>query len=99
MTVLATFNPSYGSGQTVSPGAVSGRVALGAGQKSVCITSLNAVQCYVRVGDSQVTATAADYPIPVNGQVTITKFQDHDYIAYIAPAGGGSLHVMTGEGF
>ena len=22
-----------------------------------------------------------------------------DYIAYIAPAGGGSLHIMVGEGF
>lgn len=99
MTVLATFNPAYGSGQAVAPGAASARVALGAGQKTVCITSLNAVQCYVRVGDSTVTASTADYPIPSNGQVTITKFQDYDHIAFIAPAGGGSLHIMTGEGF
>lgn len=99
MTVLATFNPSYGSGQNVAPGAASASVRIGPGQKTVCITSLNAVQCYVRVGDSGVAATAADYPIPSNGQVTITKFQDHEYIAFIAPAGGGSLHIMTGEGF
>lgn len=99
MTVLATFNPSYGSGQAVAPGAASARVQLGSGQKTVCITSLNAVQCYVRVGDSSVTASSADYPIPANGQVTITKGQDSYYIAFIAPAGGGSLHIMTGEGF
>lgn len=99
MTVLATFNPGYGSGQIVSPGAASASVNIGAGQKTVCITSLNAVQCYVRVGSSGVTASTADYPIPSNGRVTITKFQDHDYIAFIAPAGGGSLHIMTGEGF
>ena len=99
MTVLATFNPSYGSGQTVALGAASARVSVGPGQKTLCITSLNAVQCYVRVGDSTVVASAADYPIPANGQVTITKFQDHDYVAFIAPDGGGSLHIMTGEGF
>lgn len=99
MTVLATFNPRYGSGQTVSPGAASASVSVGSGQKTLCITSLNAVQCYVRVGDSSAVATAADYPIPPGGQVTITKNQDSDYVAYIAPAGGGSLHIMTGEGF
>ena len=58
MTVLATFNPSYGSGQTVAPGAASARVSVGPGQKTLCITSLNAVQCYVRVGDSTVVASA-----------------------------------------
>jgi len=31
--------------------------------------------------------------------VTIAKFRDHDTIAYIAPAGGGSLHIIPGEGF
>lgn len=99
MTVLATFNPSYGSGQIVSPDVSSARVLIGSGQKSLCITSLNAVQCYIKVGDSTATATTADYPIPPGGQVTITKNQDRDYVAYIAPAGGGSLHIMTGEGF
>ena len=99
MTVLATFNPGYGSGQTVAPGAASASVNVGSGQKTLCITSLNAVQCYVRVGANGITASTADYPIPPGGQVTITKSQDADTVAFIAPAGGGSLHIMTGEGF
>ena len=33
MTVLATFNPSYGTGQIVSPGATSAAVSIGAGEK------------------------------------------------------------------
>ena len=99
MAILQTFNPSYGSGITVSPGVSSANSLIGKGEKTVCITSLNAVQCYVRIGGSTVTATTMDYPVPVDGQVTITKNQDSDYIAYIAPAGGGSLHVMVGEGF
>ena len=99
MAVMETFNPSYGSGQTVAPAAASGRIKLGMGQKSVCLTGLNATQCYVRIGDINVTATIADYPVPAGGQVTITKDQDHEYLAFIAPGGGGSLHVMLGEGF
>lgn len=99
MAMLETFNPGYGSGQIVSPDVASAAVAIGSGQKTLCITSLNAVQCYVRVGASGVTASTADYPIPAGGQVTITKNQDADYVAFIAPAGGGSLHIMTGEGF
>lgn len=99
MAVLYTFNPSYGSGITVAPGAASASSAMGRGRKSLCLTNLGSVVCYVRVGPSPQTATAADYPIPVGGQVTITKAQDSDTIAYIAPGGTGSLHIMSGEGF
>lgn len=99
MTVLARFNPAYGSGKTVSPGAASASTSIGAGQKTVCVTNLNAVLCYVRIGPSGITASTADHPVPPNAQVFLTKNQDADTIAYIAPAGGGSLHIMPGEGF
>lgn len=99
MSVFSTFNPAYGSGQTVAPGVVSTSITLGRYSKSLCITSLNSVQCYVRVGNSNAVATIADYPIPVNGQATISKFQDFDTVAFIAPGGSGSLHIMAGEGF
>lgn len=99
MTILATFNPSYGSGVTVAPTSTSASTNIGKGEKSLCLTDLTGVQMYVRVGTSGVTASAADYPIPLNGQVTITKSMDADYIAYYAPSGTGSLHIMRGEGF
>lgn len=95
-----TFAPKYGSGITVSPGAASASSAIGLNNKSVCITNLSSsVVSYVRTGLTGLTATAADYPIPPSAQVSISKPDDHDYIAYIAPAGGGSLHIMVGEGF
>ncbi len=99
MAAIETFSPAWGSGQVVTPGASSARVQVPAGTQSLCFTSLNTVQCYVRCGGSAVSATTADYPIPVGGQVTITRFADYEYVAYIAPAGGGSLHIMAGEGF
>jgi hypothetical protein len=100
MTQATTFAPKYGSGVTVSPGAVSANSALGQNNKSLCITNLSlTVVSYVRTGNAGLTATAADYPIPPSAQVSISKPDDHDYIAYIAPATGGSIHIMAGEGF
>lgn len=99
MAVLYTFNPSYGSGATVSPTGTSASVTMRGGRKSLCLTNLGSTVVYVRVGNGTQTATAADYPVPIGGQVTITKEQDHQTIAYIAPAGSGSLHIMAGEGF
>ncbi len=97
------LRPNYNTGFTVSPGAsTASSVLLNAsstGNNTIVLTSLNGVQCYVAVGDSTVTASAADYPIPINGQVVIEKLEPDTHIAYIAPAGGGSLHIMSGVGF
>ena len=56
---------------------------------------------YVRISFSAdgATASIADYPILPNAQVWVSKAQDADTVSYIAPAGGGSLHIMPGEGF
>ncbi len=99
MTILASFNPRYGSGVTVAPGVASAESPLPAGEKSICLTNLGTVACYVRVGFSGLTATAADYPIPPSAQVVITKAQDQSAIAYVTASGTASLHIMTGEGF
>lgn len=100
MSVEAPFFPRYKAGQPVAPGAASAIVTIGKGSKTLCITNLSSsVWSYVAVGDSDVTATAADYPIPPGSQVSISKNQDHDTVAHIAPAGGGSLHIIPGEGF
>lgn len=99
MSVLETFNPSYGAGITVAPGIASAASTIGVGRKSLCLTNLGAVVCYVRVGMAGIAASDADYPVPVGGQVSITKDQDHTTIAYITAAGSTSLHIIPGEGF
>lgn len=100
MDDIRTFAPAYGQGIAVTPGAASANSVFGANVTSLCITSRNSVECFVRVGTgAALAATAADYLVPPNGQVTISKFLDYDRIAYIAPAGGGSLHIIPGEGF
>jgi len=96
---IKTFQPAYGTGVTLSVGASSAETDIGAGGRQLCITSLNAVQCYLRCGQSEAVATTADYPIPPNGQVTISKRPEDTHIAVIAPAGGGSLHIIEGDGF
>jgi hypothetical protein len=99
MSVNATFNPAYGAGVTVAPGVASASTAVGEGKKTLCITNLNNIVTYVRVGGSGVAATVADYPVPALGQVSISKDQDQTHVAYITAAGVGSLHIIPGEGF
>ena len=99
MTILAPFMPAYTQGITVSPGVTSASSPIGLGAKSLCLTNLGSVTCYVRAGQSGIAATAADYPVLPNTQVTIEKFQDFSTVAYITASGTGSLHIMPGEGF
>jgi hypothetical protein len=101
MTVMATFNPAWGSGTTASVTATSGNVLRGLGSKSLCLTNLGNSTAYVRTGvGSTLTATTADYPILPLAQVTITKGMDDNYVAYICAATQStSLHIMSGEGF
>jgi len=96
---MQTFNPSWGSGQSLTPGAVSASVAFGAGRKSFVVTNTGSVICYVRTGKSDITASAADYPVLAGSQVSLTKDQDHTHLAHIAASGSGALHIIPGEGF
>jgi len=100
MANVETFAPAYGQGFAVSPGAASANSLVPKTTTTLCVTSRNSVECFVRVGTGAgLAATTADYLVPPNGQVTISKFRDYDRVAYIAPAGGGSLHIIPGEGF
>lgn len=99
MSVETTFAPSYTKGITVAPGIASASSIIGAGSKSLCLTNLSAVVCYVRVSSVAATATEADYPIPANAQVSISKPQDDSIVSYVTAAGTSSLHIIPGEGF
>lgn len=100
MSVQSAFNPAYGTGITVSPGTVSASSTIGQGSKALVITNLSTtVTSYVRVGSGSQTATTADYPVLPSTQITLAKAQDQGTVAYIAPASGGSIHIMSGEGY
>lgn len=95
---LITFNPVYGSGITVAPTAVSAASTITTGTSALCLSNLGAVTVYIRVGETGITTTTADYPVPPYSQVSITRFADHDTIAYVTASGTGSLNVIAGEG-
>lgn len=99
MAVDATFAPSYTKGVTVAPGVASASTTIGAGSKTLCLTNLSTVVCYVRVSSVAASATTADYPVPAGAQVTISKPQDDGIVSYITVAGISSLHIIPGEGF
>jgi hypothetical protein len=100
MSVQAAFNPAYGTGVTVAPTSTSASSTLGVGTKALVITNLSAnVVSYVRVGTGSTTATTADYPVLPSTQITLSKGQDDDTVAYVTAASTGSIHIMAGEGY
>lgn len=96
-----TFGPAYGQGVTVaSVTTTSAASVVGGGSKSLTITNTGATNAvYFRTGASDAVATTADYCLMPNGQVSISKPQDHTHIAYITSTSTSSLHVIPGEGF
>jgi hypothetical protein len=96
-----TFAPAYGQGVVVaSVTTTSARSLVGFGAKSLTVTNTgdtNAV--YLRTGDVTAVATTADYCLMPGAQVSISKPQDHSYVAYITAASTSSFHVIPGEGF
>jgi uncharacterized cupin superfamily protein len=100
MSVQASFNPAYGTGITVAPTGTSASSTIGVGSKSLVLTNLSStVVAYVRVGTGATTATTADYPVLPSTQVTISKAQDQNTVAYITASVTGSIHIMAGEGY
>lgn len=100
MAIQASFEPNFGSGITVAPGAVSGSSTIGRGSKAIVVTNLsNSVVSYVRIGPSGITATSADYPLLPLTQISLSKAMDHDTVAYVTASGAGSLHIIPGEGY
>jgi hypothetical protein len=99
MELDRTFNPVYGSGQTLSVTATSQQVTFGQRNFAVTLTNMGNKTCYVRIGTGTVTATTADYPVLSGTQVSISKSLDASVLA--AVCGGAdttTLHIIAGEG-
>jgi hypothetical protein len=99
MAIDETFAPGYTKAQIVAPGTVSASTLIGKGSKSLCLTNLGTVLCYVRVSTGTFAATSADYAVLPGAQVSISKAQDDDTVSYVTGTGATSLHIMPGEGF
>lgn len=101
MSNLAPFNPHYGTNQVVTPAAASASVVVGAGNKQLRILNTGSNIGYFKTfkaSDGAVSATTADCPVPASMASTVTKFEDHDSVAYIS-ASGTTFQIMTGDGW
>lgn len=101
MAVLQPFNPQYTKSVSLTVSAASSSATVPTGTKSLILTNIGANPAFVRVGPAGITASStsptADFPVPSNSQVTITRFQDDTTIAAIGT--GSTLWVTPGEGW
>jgi hypothetical protein len=100
MTDIRTFAPGYGTGVTISTTTTSSNTALRPGSQQVVVSNTdNTNIVYIRTcPNSTDVATAADYLVFPGQQVSITRAQDHAFIALVAAAGTPSVHVIIGDG-
>lgn len=104
MAVDRTFQPYYGTGQSLTANAGSQAASALGKSKAVCITNTGSTNlAYIRIsrfasGGAPTAASAADYPVMPGAQVIVTKDDEDNGLTYISPS-GTTLHVMLGEGF
>jgi hypothetical protein len=101
MSLRSPFQPQYGSTQTITPGAGSAVITIGAGAKTIRVRNVGATNPgFFRTGlasDGTVTASNKDMPVYPGETVYIEKPQDHDTLAHISAA-GTTFVVTAGEG-
>jgi hypothetical protein len=100
MADLRTFAPGFGTGITISATTSSSNTALRGGSQQVVVTNRDATNAiYFRTDDdSGAVATAADYIVLPGQQISITRAQDHAFIAVVAAAGTATVHAIIGDG-
>lgn len=92
------FAPHFGTNRVLTPAATSASIPISTEDKNVYLLNTGPNICYVRIGTGAQTATTADFPVPVNEPMVLSKGQGDDTLAHIS-ATGTTLNVMTGEGF
>lgn len=101
MAVLQPFNPQYTKSVSLTVSAASSSATVPTGTKSLILTNIGANAAFVRVSIGASTASqtsgTADFPVPPNSQVAITRFQDMDTVSAIG--GGSTLWITPGEGW
>jgi hypothetical protein len=94
-----TFGPSWGNAVINTTSTSSSSDAVGLHARVICVTNQDGTDgVYVRSGDSAVAATTADYYLPPNGSVTLTKDPQDTHVACIAVANTPAVHIIPGQG-
>lgn len=93
---MTPFQPTYGSGQTLTATAVSASTTLPT-SLAVRVINTGTAAVYIRIGRGALTATTADLLLPPGICEVLTKTNNMTTLAYVSPS-GTTLNVIAGEG-
>ncbi len=85
------FNPPSGGGQAVAFSAIAGRstqLTVGARYWIWATES-----CWISMGDSSITATSSDFPLPPGAVTEYTPTTDRDYVSVVQISQTGSVYI------
>lgn len=101
--MMGNFTPHYGSGASVSATTTTARSQLqastpGGSGNDVAVWNDGSSTVFVRLGDSTVNATVADFPLVPNAGV-ILNAASATHIAAITASGTSTVRAIPGKGF
>ena len=93
------FQPSPGSGQTLTTGAASASVAINAADKSLLVTNGGATNpAYIRMSVGASTAVTSDMVLMPGKSVLLFKGSTIDTFSHLQLTGSTTLYIITGNG-
>ncbi len=99
MADIRTFAPGYGTAVTIPATTSSTATELRPGSNQIVVTNRDATNAvYIRTGNANALASAADYIVMPGAQVPLTRRFDDTHIAVVTVAGTATVHVIIGDG-
>lgn len=96
MTTTTAFSPAASASLSVT--TTTGNVAISGTGSTLRLANVTAVECFVTVGTSTVTAAITDFSIPGNTIVLLAIANTATHIAAITGATTTTLRISRGEG-
>ena len=96
---MSTFQPfTPGANFSISVTTSSARVNVAGAGNTLRLANVASTECFVKLGDSTVTAATTDLSMPANSTLFLAVFDSTTYVAAITASGTATLRISRGDG-
>jgi len=96
MSTFQPFTPATNASLSVTTS--TGRAAATGNGTTLRIANVAATECFIKLGDSTVTATTSDFSMPANSVALLAASGAITYVAAITASGTATLRISRGDG-
>ena len=96
---MSTFQPfTPGANFSIAVTTTTGRVNVTGNGTTLRLANVAATECFIKLGDSTVTATTSDFSMPANSVALLAASGAITYVAAITASGTATLRIARGDG-